>query len=1077
MRILYTFRPFCECETSFSYVNTGETSYLDVGVLEATNCDFDSYVIDWLNLDTGNTRVSSNSGGTGIDFVHPIFEPVEGGTWLPQIRYVVISGITYYANVESCTLSGITIEPYTCSSGGTGKYSQTVVYNNTTQPAEEASRTIRIDLAEIDADIAWYFFPEAVCDRIQWIYVSSGTTGTTFVDWVVGTRYNTNDDSSIPRLFNMSNLDAITSLDNYFTYSPGDYIIIDILPGYYEPENTNTDWTFSYKCFSTSDRFSCESFLDGVNDPISSSFVLTPDSGTCRNYVTYNTLTGYTSIDDINAYDAYYYLSDSVWTGQAGTNDWYTDSREMYLRYDKAGTYYWDPGGSTNCTDLNSGLTITKTGTTLTYQFSDIDDYNIYYDGYNRIITATNFNNYTSDNTDINHYKFFRFYERISLNLCGDAASTIYHHVHFSSNFTWNVGSLLLTINLSGLTNGLQSGLTCDTTYDVVQARIDQANDLLVAADYVYETKQGELNGPRANAYFTQSYAQETYTFLRYSRISPRTFDSYCSLEDEWNLYGDPLTYNQYYQFYWYYLRVDITDMDDPSNNFVVFNKLSGTTGEVNPFWTCVYQISGGTEVPCDDEIYKFIFKINVPSAQTVTTPLNYIDADVDWGDGSAVERVTTDYQTHYYDAGIYEISVHGTARFNARNQPSFAPLVTEVVNWGAGVLGSIDFEGCINLTILPDAPIDGSTTSMSFGRLFKDCVSLTSIPSSIFDKMVNSTYFYAAFQGCRSLTSIPSGLFKNNSKVTTAHYLFQYCSALTTVPSDLFSYFTDGSTLNLSYTFSYCSGLTSIPSGLFDNNTNLTNIQALFDRCTSLPTVPSGLFDNNVNIITMSNLFYNCTSLSSVPSDLFRYLTGVTSLQQVFAYCTSLPSVPTDIFRYNTNVTNVSGLFLYSSLSATTVDMFRYNTLIDSFYQVFYYCSSLTEVSTDLFRYNTSATNMAYMFYQCSSLESVPTDLFKYNINASDFRYSFYQCSDLQLNRNIFFADGEESTRFLNKSVDFSYCLNRTTFTGTQGEAPALWDCSFGTGTPTKTRCYGGSGNSTTSLSNYGDIPSDWIL
>lgn len=46
---------------------------------------------------------------------------------------------------------------------------------------------------------------------------------------------------------------------------------------------------------------------------------------------------------------------------------------------------------------------------------------------------------------------------------------------------------------------------------------------------------------------------------------------------------------------------------------------------------------------------------------------------------------------------------------------------------------------------------------------------------------------------------------------------------------------------------------------------------------------------------------------------------------------------------------------------------------------------------------------------------------------------------------------------------------------TGTQGTAPELWNCSFGSGTPTKTACYGGVGNSGTSLDNYADIPSDW--
>jgi hypothetical protein len=81
-----------------------------------------------------------------------------------------------------------------------------------------------------------------------------------------------------------------------------------------------------------------------------------------------------------------------------------------------------------------------------------------------------------------------------------------------------------------------------------------------------------------------------------------------------------------------------------------------------------------------------------------------------------------------------------------------------------------------------------------------------------------------------------------------------------------------------------------------------------------------------------------------------------------------------------------------------------------------------------------------------------------------------------LQINPWTFYASGETATRFFNKSVDFSYCFNRDSFTGAQGTAPDLWNCDFGSGTPIKTRCFAGAGNSLTSISNYGDIPSTWI-
>ena len=147
----------------------------------------------------------------------------------------------------------------------------------------------------------------------------------------------------------------------------------------------------------------------------------------------------------------------------------------------------------------------------------------------------------------------------------------------------------------------------------------------------------------------------------------------------------------------------------------------------------------------------------------------------------------------------------------------------------------------------------------------------------------------------------------------------------------------------------------------------------------------------------------------------------------------------------------------------------------IPSFQSTFYGCSGLTSIPTDLFRYNTlvSASGFLKTFYGCSGLTSIPTDLFKYNTLCTSFRETFYGCSKLKLNRNIFYADTEQSTRFSGQNVDFTSCFYRTSFTGIQGESPDLWNCSFGS--VISTGCLGGAGNNLISLSNYGSIPSYW--
>ena len=115
--------------------------------------------------------------------------------------------------------------------------------------------------------------------------------------------------------------------------------------------------------------------------------------------------------------------------------------------------------------------------------------------------------------------------------------------------------------------------------------------------------------------------------------------------------------------------------------------------------------------------------------------------------------------------------------------------------------------------------------------------------------------------------------------------------------------------------------------------------------------------------------------------------------------------------------------------------------------------------------------------FYGCTGLTSLPVDLFRYNtlVSTEGFRQTFYGCNKLTLNRWIFYASGEESTRFASPvpTPNFTGCFQLTgAFTGAKGTAPALWDCTFN-GAPTTTNCF--TGHSAASVDNYGDIPTAW--
>jgi len=270
------------------------------------------------------------------------------------------------------------------------------------------------------------------------------------------------------------------------------------------------------------------------------------------------------------------------------------------------------------------------------------------------------------------------------------------------------------------------------------------------------------------------------------------------------------------------------------------------------------------------------------------------------------------------------------------------------------------------------------------------------------------------------------------------------------------------------------CTNLTYLPS----ERGKLKLVTSFEDgfRNTGITSIPVGIFDSNAVVTAFINCFYGCTNITSIPTDLFRYNIIVDSFLNLFSGCNKITSIPVDLFRYNVAVTNFSYAFNGCSLlTVIPTDLFRYTVSVTNFTYVFGNCNALITLPDGLFNYNIIATSFQAAFYQCAVLATLPADLFRYNTAASNFFYALASCPKLRLHATIFYAAGEQGTRFLNKSVNFYGCFDRASFSGVQGIAPDLWNCNFGTGTPQKTLCYGSAGNSLTSLSNYADIPAAW--
>jgi hypothetical protein len=279
----------------------------------------------------------------------------------------------------------------------------------------------------------------------------------------------------------------------------------------------------------------------------------------------------------------------------------------------------------------------------------------------------------------------------------------------------------------------------------------------------------------------------------------------------------------------------------------------------------------------------------------------------------------------------------------------------------------------------------------------------------------------------------------------------------------------------NLSSGFRGCTNLTSTGTGKILAKSDLTSLDYTFLQCSNLSTLTPNLLDLCINVSSFYFTFAY-TLIANYPSDFFRYLTGTTIFQGLNEGNINLvdSGIPTDLFRYNTQVYTVNGIFRGTSLTHDPVDIFKYNILLQDVSQAFRDCASLTGITdSNLFNYSNNLLYAEYVFLNCSNLKTIPNGLF---IKGVDFVGTFQNCNKLQINPWTFYTtSGDTATRFLNMNTLFTDCFNRTSFTGTQGKAPDLWNCNFGIGTLTSTGCYAGTGNDGTSISNYASIPVAW--
>lgn len=344
-------------------------------------------------------------------------------------------------------------------------------------------------------------------------------------------------------------------------------------------------------------------------------------------------------------------------------------------------------------------------------------------------------------------------------------------------------------------------------------------------------------------------------------------------------------------------------------------------------------------------------------------------------------------------------------------------------------------FGDCINLSIIPPLIFRYNYKVRVFSQTFRNCTSITRIPIIIENEIEHGLFYFnpqvrtfcQTFSNCRlsdgvDYVAIPQITFYNNLEVTgifngypyqepgSFYGTFQSNINLQSIPDYLFLY--NSKAQDFDYTFAGCTNINFnyLPAHLFQGVTNADRFNYTFDAV-KIISIPDTLFEDCVAVKSFIGTFRG-TAIISIPSGLFGTITtGPKGTPNNFTYtfqnCASLLTIAADLFYYNINAT--------------------------TFAYCFAGCTSIVSVPNTLFKINgtiTTVTNdMSYIFNGCTKLVDIGTNLFKYNTGVLTFASAFNGCIKLKQEPTIFYNIGEESTRFVNKTMTFTSCFYRTGF------------------------------------------------
>jgi hypothetical protein len=514
MRQLFTYADgWCACETHFGPLTDYDTvSILTCDILTSDTCTIDEYVIDWYKDSIATLKKFTTGVGADPDIVytHPFVGassiPVEGGTWIPKIRYIKIDGSTYIprpgAGSGFCELPTFVVSSLSCSNGGAGMYSHSIGYSAAINNVSEAYQSIRMNLEPNQYWIAIRLNGGETSDRFRVYYINNANnTETQIEDIVVGQDFGASNFNSTPRLFYGQTYYFVVNLSS-FTISSGDYLRIDVIPSYVSG-GANTIWSVQLKCGGVNVPFNCLSFTHAMQVIDASTITASWNASSCQYEFDFNL----TAVGPSNSPNDSQYLN--LWHNwsyaQCPLN---LDTAHVYFPFSQSAyfEYIKYPVTTPPYLAAQGVITFSYTNSTHTFvaSFTTDFDYLHYKQDILDVQASPYWINYSSDPTNINYYKCYHFrcnqtYQGLG---CGDAMNTFSVFMYYTSQLLFNDVLRTITVIMSPPPSNGLTQQQCNNAYDKANSLINYVTTSYNENSY---SRTNYCIYPKKNA-FTASY-------------------------------------------------------------------------------------------------------------------------------------------------------------------------------------------------------------------------------------------------------------------------------------------------------------------------------------------------------------------------------------------------------------------------------------------------------------------------------------------------------------------------------------------------------------------------------------------